>query len=107
MKKGKQIKVCEFCSKPLIWTFLYAGAEYYCLDCSGRWGMLGAGEDVDVTTKLRAESKVYNDVFKSIEKHYFGTGSFTKKNCEKCKSGNDRCHTQHATEYEKEKSLVG
>lgn len=33
---------------PLIWTFAFAGAEYWCPCCGANYGMLGAGEIVEV-----------------------------------------------------------
>lgn len=52
----KQIKVCSYHQDqevtPLIWTFAFIGAEYWCPFCGANMGMLGAGENVDATPEL-------------------------------------------------------
>ena len=37
---------------PLLWTFAFIGAEYWCHHCGYTAGMLGAGIDVDSTKEL-------------------------------------------------------
>lgn len=100
MEEKVQIKVCE-CGAPLHWTFLFAGAEYFCMNCGANSGMLGAGKNVDRTTERVARQKVATDVFKALRKHLIGSGGYTKSNCKKCKEGKDRYHTYHLTEMEK------
>lgn len=39
---------------PLIWTFAFSGAEYWCPWCGKNYGMLGAGEEVEATPELLA-----------------------------------------------------
>lgn len=53
---SKKIKVCSEHQAeqvtPLIWTFAFIGAEYWCPYCGNTSGMLGAGEDIDATPEL-------------------------------------------------------
>jgi hypothetical protein len=56
-----EIKVCD-CGDddiltPLLWTFKFPGAEYWCPRCGYTAGMLGAGINVPVTYALK-RSKV-------------------------------------------------
>lgn len=37
---------------PLIWTFAFMGAEYWCPWCGRNYGMLGAGVEVEATPEL-------------------------------------------------------
>lgn len=49
------MKICNRHEKqvPLLWTFAFPGSEYWCPYCGGNWGMLGAGENVEVTFALK------------------------------------------------------
>lgn len=44
---------------PLIWTFAFNGAEYWCPGCGNTYGMLGAGDTVTSTSKLRERLENY------------------------------------------------
>lgn len=60
MKEEKQIKVCSNHSEkqiPLIWTFAFPGAEYWCPYCGYTSGMFGAGENVPLTPELKIAAK--------------------------------------------------
>ena len=105
MKKIKEIRVCD-CGAPLHWTFLFDGAEYFCMNRGAIEGMLGAGKMVECTPERTARQKVTTDVFKTLRKHLIGSGGFTKSNCKKCKEGKDKYHTQHLTESEKEREKI-
>lgn len=95
----KELKICN-CGAPLLWTFLYRGAEYFCLNCGHTAGMLGAGINVEATIKLKAERKVVEKVFKTLRPFLIGDGSFWKDKCKKCK-GRKEYHTSHLTKREK------
>jgi hypothetical protein len=59
MATKKEIKICTRHDKqvPLIWTFAFPGAEYWCPYCGASEGMLGAGENVSVTPELKQAKK--------------------------------------------------
>ena len=67
---------------PLIWTFAFPYAEYWCPYCGGRTGMLGGGQDVDTTEELKdrlsdykKRSKIYlnaNGTLNCAETKYRG-----------------------------------
>ena len=100
----KEIKICS-CGAPILFTFLYNGAEYFCMNCHSSEGMLGAGKNVDSTIELRAESKVVNKVFKSLRPFLIGDGCFQRTGCKKCK-GTGEYHTQHLTKREKTENQI-
>lgn len=94
----KEIRVCD-CGGPLIWTFLFDGAEYFCLNCHRSMGMLGAGRVVPLTVELKAQQKVAKDVFNSLRNHLMGSGAYQRTDCKKCKNSSEY-HPRHATKYE-------
>lgn len=100
--KKQEIRICE-CGGPMMWTFLFDGAEYFCLNCHGSFGMLGAGKVVPLTPELKARQRVANDVFKALRKHLMGSGAYQRTDCKKCKNS-DEYHPHHATAYEKAKN---
>ena len=54
--QSTEIKVCRDHQEqevtPLIWTFAFRGAEYWCPFCGDSSGMMGAGENVESTPEL-------------------------------------------------------
>ena len=103
-KEIKEIRMCG-CGGALHWTFLFAGAEYYCMNCGFTGGMFGSGEIVELTTERKAINKVSADVFVALRKHLWIDPCFQRTNCKKCKESNEY-HPQHATEYEKARREV-
>lgn len=52
--ENETIKMCYRCGKtPLLWTFKFVGAEYWCPSCGYTSGMFGAGQDVPATEELK------------------------------------------------------
>lgn len=47
---------------PLIWTFAFRGAEYWCPYCGSTSGMLGAGDRVDATDELQDRLKAFEKI---------------------------------------------
>ena len=57
-----KIKICsnhEEYQVPLIWTFSFPGAEYWCPHCGYINGMFGAGEEVDETSELKKRLELF------------------------------------------------
>lgn len=56
MSMKEEIKICyghqDEQQTPLIWTFAFNGAEYWCPYCGASTGMLGGGDDVPWTWRL-------------------------------------------------------
>lgn len=71
-----EIRICTSHQKelrtPLIWTFAFPGAEYWCPYCGKNEGMLGAGEIVKSTPTLRNLLKR----FKKLSKAYLDARAF-------------------------------
>jgi len=57
----KEIKICNNhdYKVPLIWTFAFMGAEYWCPYCGFEGGMLGSGKNVKKTKKLKIKRREY------------------------------------------------
>jgi hypothetical protein len=56
MKEKKVIKICEShpdTPTPLIYTYAFMGAEYWCPFCGYNGGFFGAGTDVPETPELK------------------------------------------------------
>ena len=56
----EEMKICtghKGRKTPLIWTFVFPGAEYWCPYCGYRGGMFGAGDNVPVTEELKERAK--------------------------------------------------
>ena len=63
----KEIKICykhQNYQTPLIWTFAFRGAEYWCPYCGFTGGMLGSGIMVNETPKLIKRKKGYEELHK-------------------------------------------
>lgn len=69
--KKKLIKICSghrHDETPLIWTFAFIGAEYWCPVCGYLGGMLGSGENVPLTPKLKNKLVKYRKLSKKYLK---------------------------------------
>ena len=61
MQHDDEIKICGRHEKkvPLIWTFKFPGAEYWCPYCGYTSGMLGAGINVKIPGTDLLQQKQY------------------------------------------------
>ena len=60
----KEIKICDDhldYETPIIWTFAFNGAEYWCPHCGYTGGMLGAGTDVPETKELKIRLEKFQE----------------------------------------------
>ncbi len=55
------MRICDRHEKqvPLIWTFAFSGAEYWCPHCGANFGMMRAGKEVENTPELLAANESY------------------------------------------------
>ncbi|MCL4405213.1 MAG: hypothetical protein M1361_01165 [Patescibacteria group bacterium] len=95
--KDQEIRVCDNCGVPLIWTFCWAYRERYCLNCGISGAMLGTGEDVELTSELKYEARVIDDIWKAIYKNLVPRSSYKRNGCKKCE-GED--HNKHLSRSE-------
>lgn len=93
----KEINVCPYCGEPMISTFAFRGAEFYCLMCGNTLGMFSCSS-VEWDEQLNEKRKLYERVFKTIYKDLIPSGAYLLK-CPKCKDMNET-HRQHASEKE-------
>ena len=82
-KKNKTIKVCNDCDKPIFYTFIFAGAEYYCPSCGASRDIF-FGKDVRATPELIKLHRSLAIKFGQIKKHLVWGGGAKKKGCDKC-----------------------
>lgn len=71
------IKICSqhrHYQVPLIWTFAFIGAEYWCPHCGCTGGMLGAGENSPMTPELLALQQTFTRLSKPYLKGLAFTG---------------------------------
>lgn len=101
-KELKEIKVCENCQTPLLFTFRWDYSERYCLNC-GALGDMFLGEYAPLTKELRAKEKLVNKIWSALYgKQGFllpASGKYKKKNCKKCEV--EEYHGSHLTRREK------
>lgn len=81
-KCPEDIRVCEVCliydhEVPLIWTFAFNGAEYWCPKCGKSSGMLGAGHRIPFSAKLYHRRNNYE----RFTRHYLS--AWGSLNCSK------------------------
>jgi len=101
-EKNEEIKCCPECDNPVIWTFLFPGAEYFCWKCKWRGGMFYA-ESQQMTVAKQKKFKADEKAFDEASEHYV-PNRCTLDDCERCQKTNED-HTLHWTEKEQENHL--
>ena len=96
---ANKINTCRSCNIPIVWTFAFPGAEYFCLKCHGNTGMMGGVLSVKSTPELRAHKRVIEALWKTIYKFYLPQCNYGKGNCKKCKE-KSLSHREHLTKQE-------
>lgn len=90
--------MCPRCAVPVVCTFAFRRAEFYCLDCGRCLGWLDP-DSAATTPALLADSEARAREFEeNAGRHLIVSGS-RLDSCEKCKAGED--HPLHVTEAEK------
>jgi hypothetical protein len=98
----KEIKVCGCDDEhqvPLIWTFAFNGAEYWCPFCGNNYGMMGAGEAVPITKEIFERGEKY----KEFSKEFLDAKSTTI--CESLMFEGKRISPEELPNKEKERML--
>ena len=90
------IAICD-CGAPLIYTFAFSGAEYYCIECGSTHGMFEIGRAKN-TPKLAQRLKQNEKKFEVARKGLL-SGGVMFRNCKKCDKTNEP-HLRHATKKE-------
>lgn len=90
-----QLGMC--CGTPLVATFVFSGAEYYCVRCGSTYGMFDVPRKIE-TPALREERGRNIEAFDSVAKGAIARNSL-HHDCEKCNAPGkpDGYHHQHAT----------
>lgn len=92
-----QISVCR-CGAPLVYTFAFSGAEYFCVECGRKYGMFDA-EQEDATPEIKKRLKRNEKRWVTMRKGLLSGGAMLR-DCDTC-SQNNEPHLSHATELEK------
>lgn len=103
MSDQPRFAICCICETPLVPTFIYSGAEWYCVKCGREYPYMSC-EKVDWREDLAAESDRLNTAFRELTKDCIPRGA-RKRDCEKCSAG--EYHLDHATDEELQASLRG
>ncbi len=93
-----RLAVCN-CGNPMIYTFAFSGAEYYCLACGNSCGMFDTRK-TDATPELTKKLKADEKKFKTVNK-YLLSGGVMFNSCEICSKKNEP-HILHCSDAEKE-----
>ncbi len=66
---NKEIRICsrhDDYKVPLIWTFAFNYAEFWCPYCGANYGMLGAGRVTENSEELEARHGKYKEISKAF-----------------------------------------
>lgn len=99
-----EIMVCNTHETPLIWTFKFPYAEYYCMSGNHSGGAFGTGKTVPSTPELIALRISERKIWDSLSPH-IAIGRFWRKDCPKCTTDGDNYHLKHMTDQEKQASV--
>ena len=103
--KSPPLALCRGCHAPLISTFAFPGAEFYCVECGRTCGFLnpmrGDGDDPQLQERYEGLKVEWDE--NAGEKLMPG-GAFWQRGCEGCESEEGRRlgHWEHATDEERE-----
>ena len=103
MKKKERITICPHCQTPMIWTFKWAGCEWFCLNCGDAMGMC-SGDITEVTPELKLKKKVVDKIWKILSNKILPNCPFKKNKCKKCWENGVNSHWEHITKREKRQS---
>lgn len=91
------VKIAMCCQTPLIRTFAFRGAEWFCRECKSSYPLMNV-ERVDSTPELD-RMKEENSSWLATAKKGFIPGGSRRQGCDKCRDG--EFHIEHATDQEK------
>lgn len=98
MSRATEIAVC--CGTPLVFTFKFSGAEYYCLRCRRAFGMFDV-HTVPKTSALDAERIRNEDEFERLAVDLVARGE-RRRDCDRCAFGED--HSRHCGDEARRRS---
>ena len=101
MEETPTISVCNSCEMPVVWTFAFPYAEYYCLLCGNKTGMMGGKTETPATEELKALKRLIEKVWKVLRADYTGSGNYRVSKCKKC---DNEDHKHHFTKKKIERS---
>ena len=98
----KTIELCPVCEQPLVWSFIYPGCEWYCINCKEGYPMFCDSISIEKSNEnykyYEIKQKVYSDIFKAITKDFVPNRCYKNK-CKKCEDRTEY-HSKHLTEKE-------
>lgn len=98
----KRISICH-CGTPLIWTFCFAGAEWFCINCGAKGGTFGIGKVVEASSELVFKKRLVDALWKAIYQNKKGMLPPGRFGREGCKKDGTTCndHRAHLTDVER------
>lgn len=91
-----KIHIC-YCGEPLVFTFMFRGAEYFCVRCGSKLGVMDSLTQ-DKTPELSKRLTLNKAMFSRLSKGLL-TGGVMFTGCNTC-SKQDEAHINHATQEE-------
>ncbi len=88
------ITICSNCNEPLVWTFMVAYNEWFCVHCKSSFPMLGQDRK-DWTQKLWDRFEENLKLFKKLTAYYIPPTIY-RVNCDKCELGGEY-HINHVS----------
>ena len=101
----KRVQVCPECGLTVVWTFMFAGAEWYCPVCEWAGGMFYAVQ-APATAELIGLQKRITARFHRAQNKVLPTTAY-RRDCDKCDSGRGEYHCRHADADELRADEVG
>lgn len=98
----KRIAACPTCRTPLVWTFKFRRAEWYCATCRAPLAMFEA-LSLPWQAEIAAHADQLRDAFHLVAKDCIAVGE-RRRDCEACQSGRGD-HQTHASAEELERSV--
>lgn len=96
--------VAMHCDRPLVWTFTFSYAEWYCLECGGQFGMFGV-VSVPATVELLALREANNAWFEAIAVHII-TPRSRMADCDLCTRSDHDTHVTFAQVAAHERAMA-
>lgn len=97
---SNSISTC--CELPLIWTFIFPGSEWFCMECKHAYPMMNAPDQIEATEENKKLSDDRKKAFHELTEDYIAPTVY-HRDCEKC--GNfEEYHILHVSDEAIKKS---
>jgi len=94
-----KVAMCRDCNVPLVMTFAFRAAEFYCLECGRTYGFFGPSP-ADETPELLGDMRAREAEWEEHAGRHLLTVGARRTDCSTC-STNGEDHVAHATDEER------